>query len=248
MRRRVLAIAGVALGGVAALAYGLDRPAGYGVAVDFRSVLGPPPAAGSAVAVGERAAFARTAAGIGQARWQEAGRQIFPSSPEVVAQIGCALGRDVSPATTPVTARLITNVAADLRRPVEAAKGFYRRDRPYVGASDTRTCDPRTLGALGGASGGVLSYAYPSGHAAQGQLWARVLSDAVPGRAAAMAAWGQRLGDNRVVCRVHWPSDVVAGRRLADAVYARLVTVPAYRADVAAARAELARAPMATGC
>lgn len=248
MQRRVLLIGGAGLLGAAALAYALDRPAGYGVAVDYKTVIGPPPTMGSVQAKAERADFALTTAGVGSARWREAKGQVFPSSTEVTAQISCALGRQISPATTPVTARLLGNMAADVRRPVEAAKSFYRRDRPYVRAIDTQTCDPRTLGSLGGGTGGVLSYAYPSGHAAYGAIVARTLSAVVPDRAAAVTAWGTRLGDNRVVCRVHWPSDVVAGRRLADAVYARAAALPAFRADVVAARAELARAPAAKGC
>ena len=74
MRRRVLLIGGAGLMGVAALAYGLDRPAGYGATVDFKAVLGPPPAVGSAEAVAEKAGFAKAAMGIGSARWAQASR------------------------------------------------------------------------------------------------------------------------------------------------------------------------------
>jgi acid phosphatase (class A) len=248
IRRRVLVVGGAALLGVGAITFALDRPAGYGVRVDFRAVMGPPPAPGSAQAVAERVGFARTVAGIGGPRWQQGARQVFPSGPGVMAEIGCAIGRQVSPATTPVTSRMVADAVADLKVPVDAAKAFYKRDRPYVGSADTRTCDPRTLGSLGGKTGGTLSYAYPSGHAAQGRLVALVLGAAVPGRAAVIAAWGERLGDNRITCRVHWPSDVAAGRRLGDAVYARLAVESRFRADVAAARAELAKAPPAKDC
>ncbi|MFZ4690371.1 MAG: phosphatase PAP2 family protein [Polymorphobacter sp.] len=246
--RRLLGVAGLAALGCAALAWGLDRPQAYGANVDFRVVIGPPPAPGSAAATAERAGFARTIAGIDSPAWQAAKAQVFPSSPEVMQQLGCAIGRAISPVATPVTARLLGRVAADVRMPSEAAKAFYKRDRPFVGASDSRTCDPRTLGSIGGTSGGVLSYSYPSGHAATGAIWARTLADVVPARAATISAWGRALGDNRVTCRVHWPSDIVAGRQLGDAVYARLTTLPAFRADIAAARAELARATAATGC
>jgi acid phosphatase (class A) len=97
-------------------------------------------------------------------------------------------------------------------------------------------------------TGGALSYAWPSGHAAVGRLTALTLSAAEPGREAALMQWGDALGANRLACRVHWVSDVVAGRRLADAMYAKLATIPAFQADLAAARAELARAPAPANC
>ncbi len=236
----------LALVGVAALGFSIERPRGYGVTIDYRQLLAGPPAPNSPAAVAERAGFAKTAAAIGSARWQQAARQVFPSGPAVTAEIACAAGVDV--AASPAAGRVVARSVSDLSVAVEAAKTAFRRNRPYVGAPDTRTCDPRTLGSVGGSTGGVLSYSYPSGHAAQGRLVADVLAAAVPTRAAVLAAWGDRLGDNRVVCRVHWPSDIVAGRKLGDAMFAALQADPAFRADLAAARAELARAPAARNC
>ena len=247
VKRRIIVLGGGVLLGLGALAYGLDRPAGYGTVVDFRGVIGPPPAAGSREASTERAGYTSAAAGIDSPRWQQARGEVFPTSQSVTDEIGCAIGRQISATATPATVRLLANVAADVRAPFNAAKRFYKRDRPYVGQADTRTCDPRTLGSLGGG-GGVLSYAYPSGHAAYGEIWARSMAAAVPQRAAAVAAWGQRLGDNRIVCRVHWPSDVTAGRKLADAVYDRIAAKPAFKADLAAASAELSKSPAAKRC
>lgn len=251
-RRRVILVGGAALVALAGIAFGLDRtmelPPGYGVAIDVRTVLGPPPPPASAAADVDRTAIAKALAGIDGPAWEAAEAQIFPSSDTVRDQIACALGRRITMESTPATARLLQRAAADLKAPVDAAKSYFHRDRPFVGNTDTRTCDPRTLGPIGGITGGVLSYSYPSGHAAFGELMARVLGAAVPARAAPLSAWGRRLGDNRVACRVHWPSDIAAGRRLADAMYEKLAEKPAFRADVAAARAELAKAPPATNC
>jgi acid phosphatase (class A) len=248
-RRSTLIIGAVAavlsLGG---LAFALEPPQGYGVTLDWQKVLGPPPAAGSPEDKADRAAFARTGAGIGSAAWQAAQAQVFPSSPEVRAELGCALGRNLSDKGTPATLRLLTRQNADLKVAVDAGKDFYKRNRPYVGAADSRTCDVRTLGAIGGATGGALSYSWPSGHAAQGRLTALTLSAAEPARRAALMRWGDALGANRLVCRVHWASDVAAGRRLADAMFVKLEAAPAWRADLAAAKAELATAPRPTDC
>lgn len=248
MRRRLILGAGVLLTGAAALGWALDRPPGYGATLAWRAVLPGPPGAGSAVDRADRAVFAATSAGIDGPRWRQAATEIYPSSDAVAAEIGCALGRRLSDTGTPVTINLIRRAATDMQGPAEAAKRDVRRDRPYVGAADTRTCDPRTLGGIGGSTGGALSYAYPSGHAAFGRITARALAAVLPDRTVPLRAWGDRLGDNRLVCRVHWQSDVAAGRLLADALYPKLAALPAFRADVAAARAELLKAPPATGC
>lgn len=233
---------------LAGLALALESPQGYAVTVDWQKALGPPPAPGSAGDRADRAAFARTEAGIGGAQWQAAQQQVFPSGPEVRAQMSCALGRSLSDKGTPVTLRLLSRENADLKVAVDAGKAFYKRNRPYVGAPDSRTCDVRTLGAIGGATGGALSYSWPSGHAAQGRLTALTLAAAEPGRRDPLMRWGDELGANRLVCRVHWASDVAAGRRLADALFVKLETNPAWRADLAAARAELAAAPKPVNC
>jgi len=54
--------------------------------------------------------------------------------------------------------------------------------------------------------------------------------------------------ESRLVCRVHYPTDVRAGERLAAAIYARLQSSAEYEADVRAARAEIAAAPKPRGC
>jgi acid phosphatase (class A) len=55
---------------------------------------------------------------------------------------------------------------------------------------------------------------------------------------------GFDFAESRVVCRVHWRSDVAAGRLMASAVYARLQSDPVFKAQRDLARAELAKAPL----
>jgi len=229
----------------AGIAWAFDPPPRYGARIASVAIVGPPPTAGSPADAADRAAFARTAADIGGRDWQAGQAELFLNTPAMTTAIGCAISRRLAPDVTPVTTRLLAAATADLRAPVESAKAFYKRDRPYVGAADGRTCDPRSLGS---ATGGTLSYSWPSGHAAYGRLVARILAAATPARGAAITAWGDGVGDHRVACRVHWPSDVAAGRRLADALYTDLAAKPRFIADLAAARAELGTAPEATDC
>jgi acid phosphatase (class A) len=222
--------------------------AGYLATLDYRTVLGPPPAPGSAQAAADRAAFAKTAAEIGSPRYNYASTQLAPSSKKVMQQLSCAIGHQVSPTTTPLTIVFIKRIRVDIDRPVNAAKAHFARDRPFVGAEDPRTCDPRTATKIMPKSPPKPNYSYPSGHAAIGALFGTVFAAAVPGRAAVVRDWGQDFGDNRLVCRVHWQSDVAAGRKLADAVFARLQADPAFRRDLGAVRAELAGAAPAFSC
>ena len=53
---------------------------------------------------------------------------------------------------------------------------------------------------------------------------------------------GFDFGQSRVVCRVHWQSDVAAGRLVASATYARLQSDPVFQAQRTLARKELAAA------
>mgnify|MGYP006280028299 CR=1 FL=1 len=68
--------------------------------------------------------------------------------------------------------------------------------------------------------------------------------DGGPACDARVAAGGCDLREQRGLdCRVHWTSDVAAGRMLGLALYQRISATPAYQADVKAAAAEIAKAP-----
>ena len=82
---------------------------------------------------------------------------------------------------------------------------------------------------------------YPSGHAMAGWAWGLVLGELAPGKASGLLEAGRAIGDSRVICGVHYLSDVEAGRMLGAAMVAREHATPAFRADFAAAKAELAK-------
>jgi acid phosphatase (class A) len=97
----------------------------------------------------------------------------------------------------------------------------------------------------------VKQGSYPSGHAATGWAWALVLAELEPERADALLKRGMSFGESRIVCRVHFASDVEAGRLVGAAVVARLHRNPAFLADLKQARVELAKARVSSpskGC
>ena len=74
------------------------------------------------------------------------------------------------------------------------------------------------------------SGSYPSGHTAIGWAWALVLCEIAPEQTEAILARGRAFGESRMVCNVHWQSDVIEGRFMGASVVARLHAEPQFRA------------------
>ena len=129
---------------------------------------------------------------------------------------------------------LLRRSASDFAMAVYPTKTRYQRSRPFM-ANGKPTCTPDMEGVL------RKDGSYPSGHSAIGYGWGLVLAQVFPSRAAQLVARGTAFGDSRRVCNAHWLSDVEEGRAVAAAVFARLQSEPAFQADLAAARDDLAR-------
>ena len=61
--------------------------------------------------------------------------------------------------------------------------------------------------------------AYPSGHATQGRLIAKILADKFPKHKSEINKLGNEIGTGRLVAKVHYPSDDLFGKELGDALY-----------------------------
>jgi acid phosphatase (class A) len=198
-----------------------------------RALLPPPPAAGSPAAAVDEDAYARARALVGTPRWALAASDanlMFPAAAETFA---CALDARISEAGTPHLYVLMRRTLADAGFATYSAKNHYARTRPFV-AHGAASCTPQEEAMLRNDG------SYPSGHAAIGWAWGLVLAELAPERADALLARGRAFGESRVVCGVHWQSDVVEGRAVGAAAVARLHADPAFAADLAAAKAELA--------
>lgn len=195
---------------------------------DGLRVLPPPPARGGPLAAADRRVFAQTRRLRGSPRWRLATSDVDTGPFEHFA---CALGARLTPQTAPALARLLDR--ASTAGVVDPVKQAYRVRRPYLGTS-APICQARTAHLAGNGD-------YPSGHAANGWMEALILAELAPDRATEILARGRAFGESRVVCGAHSLSAVEAGWMAGAAATAALHGSPAFRADLDAAREELAR-------
>lgn len=206
-----------------------------GGAPDSLAILPAPPTFGSPGQARDDAAAAAAQSLRGTPRWSLATRDADLSLPNAARAFTCALGVEISEAGTPRAYNLLRRSMADVGLSTYPTKTKYQRTRPFV-VTSTPTCTP--------AEEDFLRHdgSYPSGHSAIGWGWALVLTQVAPERQNEILARGRAFGQSRVVCNVHWLSDTEEGRVMASATVARLQSAPEFRADVEAARTEIAAA------
>jgi acid phosphatase (class A) len=201
-------------------------------ALDGRAIIGPPPAADSPQGQADRTIYLQNRALAGSPRWRQATVDNDLWTGGSVQRFSCALGAEIGPQTTPVTWRMLQRAELDARTVGTPPKDFYNRTRPLIG-DDLPVCVRRQAWMTTNAS-------YPSGHSMTGWAWGLILAEAAPARASALMAAGREIGQSRVICGVHYQSDVDAGRTLGAAMVAAMHDTPAFQRDLAAAKAELA--------
>lgn len=261
---RVQGVIASALAGVLLLAgcSGLPRASGGAVVVperspgvsigyldaaafDSRALVPAPPAPGTPAHVLDDVIAERALALHDSTRWRQAAVDADLDFPAAGHLFACALGVPVDSTHTPHLVRLLRRSLADAAVTNRAAKEHWQRPRPFL-ANGGAVCTPEDDARL------RESAAYPSGHAAIGWTWALTLVDVAPDRADALLQRGRSFAESRLVCNVHWYSDIVQSQLVGAATVARLQAEPDFRADLAAARREVAaqraRGAQPSGC
>ena len=228
----------VVLASLAALAIGgqaLAKPAGPAPAplfltrvdVDLGLKLPPPPADGSPTQKREltelhRLEKVRTPKSWARAKWDDSHEdgQIFAS----------AIGPGFDLSKLPATAKLLADVRHEEKIAGKRAKTHFLRKRPWIVDPSLVTCS-REDGPL---------TSYPSGHTVMAYSMATVLAAAIPPKRKAIMARAADYGHERLVCAMHFRSDILAGRTLGTEVGDALLDKPTFRVELAAARRELA--------
>ena len=111
-------------------------------------------------------------------------------------------------------------------------KLIYNRKRPFM-INNTPICTPADEAAL------RKDGSYPSGHTAVGWAWALVFSEVLPAKRDAILKRGYEFGESRMICNVHWHSDVETGRIIGAAAVASLHANATFQNDLAAAKEEV---------
>lgn len=198
---------------------------------DGVALLPRPPEAGSAALAADEEAYRATRRLRDTPRWALAARDAELRFPKATEHFSCALGIAISAERTPHLNMLLRRVRMDSSRANDKPKDHYKRKRPFMVTGEP-SCTPS-----GDAKANPDSY--PSGHASIGWAWALTLAEVAPERADAILARGIAYGQSRIVCGVHYRSDVESGRIVGAATVSRLHADPVYTAQVAAARREV---------
>ena len=130
----------------------------------------------------------------------------------------------------PKTTAFFERVQLDAEIVTDTGKDFFKRPRPY-------TVDPSLLNDKP-----EKSFSYPSGHSTESMVLALVLAEVFPEKHDAIIAKARGIGWHRVQTARHYPTDIYAGRVLAQAIVREMNASPKFQADLAAAKAEIGAA------
>jgi acid phosphatase (class A) len=194
-------------------------------AVDVVALLPPPPTPDSLEQTAELELIERlqrTATPADEARAKDEGKL------SVFRAFAPVLGPEFTAERLPRTALLFDAIAADSKFFSVTGKDHWKRPRPTV-ANDRLQKEVAP----------EKEASYPSGHAARGMMFALVLAEVVPDRRPELLARGEEIGFDRVIAAVHYPSDVVSGRTLGQALARELMRDSKFRAALDDVRAEI---------
>jgi len=190
------------------------------------------PKADSATMARDEAASKESLALRGTKRWTLAVKDAQLDFPEAADTFSCVMGIPINEQETPQIYRLLRRTQTDARLSTYHAKNTYHRVRPFVGNGQP-ICTPDKEEFLRNNG------SYPSGHSALGWASALTLAEIDPDNTTQILARGRAFSESRVVCNVHWYSDIMWGRFMGAGTVARLHANPDYRKAVEAAKAEL---------
>lgn len=194
-------------------------------ALDLSPLLAPPPAQDSATTKAELELVRKT-----QATATEAEKKLaVADAVEDVFVLGSSvLGPNFTAANLPTAAAFFAKVHHAEGEFVDPAKKIWGRPRPPVADPAIVPCTKLSM-----------SGAYPSGHATTGYLLGIVLAQMVPEKSAAIFERAAQYGHSRIVCGMHYPTDIEAGRISAAVIASALMSNPGFKSEFGPARAEI---------
>ncbi|HET7086696.1 MAG TPA: phosphatase PAP2 family protein [Rhizomicrobium sp.] len=198
--------------------------------VDASRFLPPPPAARSAAEKAEFRELHAIAARSSKTLRAIAAHDAKDESPDIFNR---AIGLDI--ATKPATFKLLQLVVEEEDVDSKLAKAFFHRPRPYSVDKKIKTCEP--------VKPGKAANSYPSGHASLSFSMGVVLASLLPEKSQAILARASEYAEHRLVCGVHFRSDIAAGQQFGTILALKLMQNPVFQAQMALARDEWAARP-----
>jgi acid phosphatase (class A) len=189
-------------------------------------LLAPPPLPDSA----EQAADLAEVQSVAHAAPKDEVAAAFSERKFTVFNFTPAVGDFFQAEKLPKTDAFFHRVQKDAEGVTDGAKDFYKRPRPYV-------VDPSL------AAGKLeTSYSYPSGHSTETMTLALVLAEVFPDKQDVIVAHARLMGWHRVEIARHYPTDIYAGRVLAQAIVREMNKDEKFQRDLAEVKAEIAAA------
>ena len=138
------------------------------------------------------------------------------------------LGPKFTLENVPLTEELFRRLNKDAISIFSDPKEKWNRTRPFVVNTEIKACSEH-------ASSG----AYPSGHSICGYLTAIVLADMIPEKRTEFFERASQYARNRIVCGVHYRSDIEAGQIGGTVIAAFAMQNPRFRKEFEEARKEV---------
>jgi acid phosphatase (class A) len=229
----LLAVAGCATAPTPAPMDAKGKPLGYlapSELPDTTRILPAAPVKGSARYEADRQVFLETRKLEGTPRWVLATDDVDLSVPAMLKHFSCAMDADLQAEKLPRLTELLERADRDADESTRAPKQANKRLRPFL-IDEGNICQPKERLAK--------SYDYPSGHTTWGWTAGLIMAQLAPDRASELDLRARAFADSRVVCGAHNLSATQAGAINGAVVFNSLQAVPAYRADLVAARSEL---------
>jgi acid phosphatase (class A) len=199
--------------------------------VDASRLLPPAPAQDSAQTRAEIAELERIAKERTPEAFAAAARD---AKDETGAMFADALGPAFDLAKLPATAKMLADIHTTEEVVSKPAKEFFHRERPWVVDPSLTTCTEHKPGSS--------PTSYPSGHATIAYAMGAILASLVPDKAQAILARSSQFAENRLVCGVHYRSDIVAGEAFGTVIAVDLMQNALFRSEYDASAAELSTA------
>jgi acid phosphatase (class A) len=173
----------------------------------IKKLLGPYPVSGSAEAADDFQAILNYQDTRSDADCALAAQDERVTVENLFAREGGPLTKIEAMALYPVLLKVYAEAGAN----IQLAKSIYKRPRPYLVDENITPCISLEK-----------SYAYPSGHTTIAQVLGHVLSRFYPERKEAIMKRADEISTSRILGGVHHPSDIIAGKKLADALAQQL--------------------------